>query len=204
MTRHAADIRDTADALTEPAVTRTPLYAWDAHRHKTLAGHHQIVLPGLLAQLHQSVYPSASSAADGGYAGGKPGSRPPLALEALTTHRRIIIGTIEWCLSVGLTIRPNPESNLRQLAAKAQSFDDHTAAKLLTDLRRWHRWCLVMTGWEHLRAIREVPCPDCNTPGRLRLNLTNGTAICHHCGTGWDGPAIHTLAAHCANHRVSA
>lgn len=197
MNRWQDDIRDTADALTEPSIHREPIPEWDRHRNRRVRHHHKTVQPGLLAQLYQSVVPSSSSSADPP-AGGVPGSRPPLAVEALSAHEQITTDVYRWCASLGLECRPRVESNIRQLAAKAMSFDEGTGKVLLTELARWRRWCLVLTGWEHVRVVRGVPCPrvGCGQPGTLRINLTTVSAMCRHCGAVWgeDDGGIGVLA----------
>jgi hypothetical protein len=192
------DIRDNADALTDSYLHREPIHYWDHSRHRRIR-HHITRQPGLLAQLHNAVTPTTTPA-DGQPGGGKPGSRPPLAIEALSTHDEITAAVRTWCTSIGLEIRPRVESNLRQLAAKAMSFDEPTAHLLISDLRRWRRWCLVMTGWEHVRRLRGVTCPhaDCQTPDSIRVNLTTVTALCRACGQVWseEDHTIGLLAQH--------
>lgn len=184
MTWWQDDIRDTADALTEPSIHREPIRYWDRNRNPR-ERFYQTVQPGLLTQLYQSVLPSWS-ASDAPVSGGHPGSRPPLAIEALSTYQEIAGLVDAWCATLGLHARGGAESRIRHLAGKAMSFDEVAGRTLLADLRRWRRWCLVMTGWEKVVALRQVPCPEsgCGQPG-LRVNLTVGSAFCRSCGAAW-------------------
>lgn len=180
------DIRDTADALTEPTIHREPIRDWD-HNRNPRRRYHQTIQPGLLTQLYQSVLPTWSTPDDTPTSSSKPGSRPPLALEALSTHHEISWHVKTWCTTLGLPVNPTAESNIRRLAGKAMSFDEPAGRTLLADLRRWRRWCLVMTGWEKITTIRAVPCPliTCRQPGTLRVNLTTASALCRACGATW-------------------
>lgn len=202
MTRWQDDIRDTADALTEPSIHREPIHEWDRHRHRRTR-HHKTIQPGLLTQLYQAVTPTTATAGSETTSAGKPKSRPPLAIEALSVHDEISTNVRRWCASLGLPPRTTPESNIRALTAKAMSFDEDTALVLLTELRRWHRWCLVMTGWQHIRRLRNTTCPKpgCGKTDTLRINLTTTTALCRNCGGHWseeDG-TLTALITHVTN-----
>lgn len=198
MTWWQDDLRDTADALTEPSIHREPVFEW-VKRNRRKVRDHKTVQPGLLAQLYRSVIPSNSLSDDAG-GGGKPRSRPPLAVEALSAHTQISVDVRRWCTSLGLPPRDTVESDIRQLAGKAMSFDEGTARALLAELHRWRRWCLVLTGWEQVRVIRDVVCPrdGCGQAGTLRVNLTTVSAMCRHCGGVWgeDDGGIGVLIRH--------
>jgi hypothetical protein len=188
------DIRDTADALTDSYIHRAATWDWDHNRKKKIR-YWQTVQPGLLAQLYNAVHPTTTPG-DGTGGGGKPSSRPPLALEALSVYDEITTAIRSHCRNLGLELQPTAESNLRRLAGKAMSFDETDGKHLLADLRRWQRWCLVMTGWEHVRALRHVTCPDCRERDTIRLNLTTETAGCRNCAAAWSARegTLHTLA----------
>lgn len=192
-------ITDVADALTEPHMNREPIAYWDHNRNRKIR-HHRVVLPGLLAQVYQAVIPSSSSG--DGPAGGVPGSRPPLAVEALSIHDEICMAVLRWCTSLDLQPRVSAESNIRALVGAAGQLDDDTVAALLTELRQWRRWCAVFTGWERLYRPAGVPCPivECGQVNTLRINLTASTAVCRACLATWsaegeaDAGAIGVLA----------
>lgn len=177
-------IADTADALTEPHIHTEPIPYWDTNRNRKVR-RHQVVLPGLLAQVYQSVIPASSSG--DAPAGGVPGSRPPLAVEALSMHDEICMAVLRWCTSLKLTTRVSAESNIRALVGAAGQFDDDTAAALLTELRQWKHWCAVFVGWEKLYRPAGIPCPvvDCGQTNTLRVNLTAYTAMCRACRATW-------------------
>jgi hypothetical protein len=189
------DIRDTADALCDSHMHREPIQYWDGNRNKKIR-HHITVQPGLLAQLYQSVIPASSSAEP--HAGGVPGSRPPLAVEALSRHDEISMAVLRWCTSLRLPTLVSVESNVRRLAAAAMSFDDDDARALLSEMRRWRNWCAVLTDWERIYRPAGIPCPvvDCGQVNMLRLNLTARTGMCRGCGATWseDDGTIGVLA----------
>jgi hypothetical protein len=177
-------ILDTADALTEPHIHTEPITYWDTNRNRKIR-RHTTVQPGLLAQLYQSVIPASSSAE--APAGGVPGSRPPLAVEALSRHDEIAMAVLRWCDSLNLEVRVSVESNLRGLVGVAPRLDEDTTKTLLSEMRQWRRWCAVLTGWESLYRPAAVPCPvvDCAKTNTLRINLSAGTAMCQACAATW-------------------
>lgn len=192
-------IRDAADALTEPHMHSEPITFWDTNRNRKIR-HHRTIQPGLLAQLYQSVIPASSS--PDGPAGGVPGSRPPLAVEALSTHDEIAMAALHWCQTLNLTLRVSVESNIRALVGAAGTLDDDNQRRLLTDLRRWERWSKVLTGWETIYRPAAVTCPaitdsqPCGQRSTLRINLTAKTGMCRACGATWseDDGSITVLA----------
>lgn len=191
-------IADVADALTEPHINREPIPYWDANRHRKIR-HHTTVQPGLLAQLHQAILPVWSTADDAG-GSSVPSSRPPLAIEALSTHDEISMAVLGWCTGLGMDTRASTESNIRALVGAAGRLDTDQTKQLLGDLRRWRGWCNVYLGWEKVEHIRGVRCPlpECEQLSTLRVNLTSATAMCRACGATWgqDDGGVEVLAAH--------
>jgi hypothetical protein len=176
-------IAETADLLTDPRPHVERSKVWDSNRNAKWRVH-KTVQPGLLAQLYESVIPGRGELDSRG----KPGSRPPLALEALSAHTVITIAVTRWCWSLHLDLRDTPESNIRALVGAAAILDDDTARTLYTEMRTWRRTCAVLTGWEQLWQPDKIPCPvvDCGTLNSLRVNLTTQTALCVACRASWD------------------
>lgn len=189
-------ITEVADQLTEPYMHSEPIAYWDDNRNRKTR-HYRTLQPGLLAQLYQAVVFVASGDS---VAGGPPGSRPPLAVEALSRHDTISMAVLRWCTSLSLATRVSVESNIRALVGAAGGLDSDTARALLVEMRQWLRWCLVMTGWESVYRPAGVPCPvvDCEQVNTLRINLTTKTAMCRACESTWideDG-GLAVLAEH--------
>jgi len=187
-----------ADTLTEPHFNRERYEVWDSNRHKKVR-HHTTVLPGLLAQLYQSVIPAGCSSGEP-QASSIPASRPPLAVEALSCHDEISMAVLAWCEDLGLALRASVESNVRALVGAAGHLDHDLQKRLLADLRRWRGWSAVLVGWENVLVLRGATCPlpDCEQTGTLRVNLTAERAACRACGATWsseDG-SIQVLGEH--------
>jgi hypothetical protein len=161
-------LRDVADQLTEPHIHSEPVTVWDVNRNRKIR-QHRTVQPGLLAQLYQSVMPVWSTAGDTG-TGSVPGSRPPLAVEALSRHDEISQLILDWCRDQHLPLRNSPESNLRALLGAVPGMDDGEQRELLGMMRQWRRWCAVLTGWETIYRPAGIRCPvvACGQTNTLR------------------------------------
>ncbi|MET0426259.1 MAG: hypothetical protein ABW046_20490 [Actinoplanes sp.] len=177
-------LTEAADDLTEPHMHSEPVRTWDKSRNMKVR-HYRLVLPGLLAQVHQSVIPTVSSRE--AYAASTPGSRPPLAIEALSRHDEISMAVLAWCRELGLATRVSAESNIRALVGAAPALDTDDLRELVWQMRRWRGWCAVLTGWENLYQPTGVPCPvvGCEQVSTLRINLTAKTGMCQTCGSTW-------------------
>lgn len=188
-------IRDLADALTEPHINREPYTVWDGNRHRKVH-HHITVQHGLVTQLYRAILPSWS-VSDEPSTGG-PAPAPPLEIEALSRHREIATAADAWCRELGLAPRPTTESTIRALVGAAGHLDDSRQYTLAADLRRWANWCRVYLGLEKVRRISGARCPivDCDTLGGLRINLTTSHGLCTACGATWDRDTIGLLAEH--------
>jgi hypothetical protein len=196
-------IREVADDLSEPHQHTERIRIWDGNRNPKYRTH-TTTQPGLLRQLWECVHPAGTVAE--GSIGGSFGSRPPLALEALSRHTVIGIAVLRWCRSLDLKVRKSVESNIRALVGAAGALDDDTARLLLAEMRQWRRWAAVLTGWEKVLTLYRVPCPVCEQPGTLRINLTNATAMCRHCSSTWadDDGSIQVLARHVESYTSAA
>jgi hypothetical protein len=51
-----------------------------------------------------------------------------------------------------------------------------------------------MTGWQTPAYAPRTPCPACEKPSALRINLARKTAMCIHCEARWDEDRIGILA----------
>lgn len=180
------DILEAADALTDGRQHTERVAYFDHNRNRKFRTH-KVILPGLLAQLYESVIPS------GGGEGGPrphPGSRPPLALEALSTHTVITIAVAKWCWDLRVEMRDTVESSIRAVVAAVPLEDTPTQHRLRADLRRWRTWCAVMTGWERVDTYPAAVCPVCGKQGSLRVNLTAERGYCTNQDPGPDGRLI--------------
>lgn len=189
------DIAAIADELTEPRKHREPYSTWSTSRHR-VDRFHETSVDGLLAQLKAAFVPGRAEQLESG--SGIPGSRPPLALEAVSRHTMITLEAGRWAWSLRLTQRATVESNIRALIGSAGSMDSDTQLALLTDLRRWRTWCAVLTGWERPPFRPSAPCPSCERANTLIIRLDTQRAFCRNvdCGSTWDTSTIGVLAEH--------
>jgi hypothetical protein len=158
---------------------------WDANRNRKVR-EWRTVQPGLLTQLHRAAVEPVRGQTEPG-SRPLPGSRPPLALEALSTYRVITTATIRWCWSLRLDLRDSVEGNIRSLVGAAATLDPDTALLLLAEMRQWRRWAAVATGWQTPAFAPRAPCPNCATIGKLRINLSAQAAHCRACQATWAG-----------------
>ncbi|WP_346536962.1 hypothetical protein [Micromonospora sp. DPT] len=172
-----------AEQLCDPHhhVERVPY--WDTNRNRKFRDW-KTTQPGLLRQLHDAaVEPVQGEQQPGGRP--VPGSRPPLALEALSTHTAITAYAARWCWSLKLDQRDTVEGNIHALVGHAGQLDDDDLALLAAEMRQWYRWASVATGWIAPLYQPHVPCPACQVKGKLRVNLHAQVAHCRACQNTW-------------------
>ncbi|HEY9415196.1 MAG TPA: hypothetical protein VIQ30_10585 [Pseudonocardia sp.] len=180
-----ADIADVGSELADPHQHTERIEGWSTSRHRTVR-RHTVTLPGLLTQLYESVYPAGSDATTRQ----PPSSRPPLALEALSTHAVISIAVIKWLWDLRIDQRDSVQGNIRALVGAAGLMSSDDQRRLLADLRRWRTWCAVMTGWERVEHFPEIECPVCGKVGTLRVNYTSERGYCTNQARDSDGELV--------------
>lgn len=189
-----------AEQLCDPRhhVERVPY--WDRNRNRKFR-EWRTTQPGLLRQLHEAAVEPVDGLNEPGPRN-TPGSRPPLALEALSTHTAITAYAARWCWSLKVDQRDTVEDNIRALVGRAPTLDDDDLALLAVDLRQWHRWASVATGWIAPLYAPHVPCPACKVKGKLRVNLHAQVAHCRACQATWaaDDGSIFILGAYIQQH----
>lgn len=200
------DLRETADALTDPTRVRHPRHTWSDSRHKVTLPDHVVDLPGLLTQLGDAAYPGGRAGDGGGR--GVPKSRLPGNPKALAAYLDIHIAVTRWTVRFGLGMRDTIESQVRHVLGAAATQPHDVRLDLLADMRRWLRQCEEITGWRDRDPELTTPCPADGCGQRtLRINLTGRTARCVSCGARWAEQeseqvgSIGVLARHIAAHR---
>lgn len=180
-----SELRDVCDALCDPRQFREPRWTWDANRNKKPLPDHVVVLPGLLVQLHEVVYPGSAPESNGG-SRPVPSSRPPLRTDAMSALFAIHCAVARWHMSYCLTTRDTLESSVRQLLGRVSTEDSDTQAALLTEMRSWQRQAEIICGWREPDPQLQVPCPveGCGER-RLRVAMTDLKARCEACGARW-------------------
>lgn len=189
-----ADIAALADELTDPHRHRQPYEIWTRSRHRKIL-HHVTTQPGLLTQLRDQYEPTAA----GEPGSNPPDSRPPLNLEAISRHTMITLAATRWCWSLRIDLRDTVESNIRALVGAAGQLDHDDQSALHAELRQWHTWAAVLTGWQTPPyRPHTATCPACAARGSLTIRLDTQRAYCRHvdCGATWDPTTIGLLADH--------
>jgi hypothetical protein len=179
-----AELRDAADALTNPSQVRNPRRARDANGERVQLPDHVATLPGLIAQVAEIVWPTGGG--DSESARPVPSSRPPGNPQAMALHLDIWIGVSKWHMRWCLTTRDTLESSIRQMVAKVMSEDSDTQDEMLGDLRSWRHRCEVVLREAFNDPQIQSPCPVEGCGNRtLRVNVQKKTARCTTCRARW-------------------
>lgn len=200
-----ADIAALVEELCDPHQHTEPIHDRDHHRNRRMRRAWTTTHPGLLAQLAEAVTDATSVTEDGPTSRGVPRSRPPGSWEALAAHSAITVAVHRWCWRLRLDPRDTAENTIRLLVGAVPT--DQLGC-LLADLRSWRHQAAVMTGWTTPAYAPSVPCPMCETPGSLRVNLARQVAVCTNralddngalvCGASWEPDSIGLLARYIA------
>lgn len=179
-----AELRDTADTLTDAQHVRNPRHGWDANRHKVQLPDHTVTLPGLIAQVAEIVWPNGGG--DNESARPVPSSRPPGNPQAFAVHMDIWFAVARWHVRWCLTTRDTLESSIRQLLGRVTSEDRDTQEELLTEMRSWRHRCEVVLREASPDPGVQSPCPVEGCGARtLRINVQRKTARCTTCRARW-------------------
>lgn len=179
-----AELRDTADALTNPTQVRNPRHGRDANGERIRLEDHVAILPGLIGQVAEIVWPNGGG--DSESARPVPSSRPPGNPHAMAVHLDIWIAVAKWHMRWCLTTRDTLESSIRQLLAKVMSEDSNTQEDLLTEMRSWQHRCELVLREAFNDPQVQSPCPVEGCGSRtLRINVQRKTARCTTCRARW-------------------
>lgn len=189
-----SSIADAVDGLCNPILVREPIYD-QIRGHRKLVRLWTATVPSLITQLRAAAQPGVAYMEDEASEGhSTPRSIPPARLEAVSALLRIEAAVGVWCNRANLAWRDSLAGNLRALVAAPLHSDDQ--AELLADLRRWHGWAAVLSGWQRAPWRPDAACPACDTRHSLRVHLANKRATCVECGAVWDEWTIGVLADH--------
>lgn len=179
-----AELRDTADALTNPTPVRNPRHTRDASGERIRLEDHTTVVPGLIAQVADLVWPAGGQ--DSESARPVPSSRMPGNPQASALHLDIWFSVARWHLRWCMTTRDTLESSIRQLLAKVLAEDSDTQEEFLTQLRSWRHRCEVVLREAFNDPQVQSPCPVEGCGSRtLRVNIERKTARCTTCRARW-------------------
>lgn len=187
-------IADDVRALVEPRRHVEPYFVWGRGGHRVIRAH-TTEQPSLLDQLRLGGAAVAEDAAGRGAFE----SRPPNAFDCFARLRDIEAGSA-WWVSVAwrMPLRPDVEGNLHVMVGRATdpALRDVDLREVAADVRRWHTWASVLTGWKTPPWTPRASCPHCGTVGSLRVRLDEKQAACMACDATWDEATIGLLADH--------
>jgi hypothetical protein len=195
-------IREAAEALTDPRTNREPRWTWVNRNRKALPDH-VTTLPGLIQQLRELTEPGATTDTAGARA--IPDSRPPVALDAVSLLASIEFGVARRCLEFGLDRRDTVESSLRAIVGRASTCNSATQFVLAAELRSWRNQAEVICRWRTGAVELVAPCParigdgafaTCGARGSLLANPDTHAAWCTACGTSWEPDDAEDLFRH--------
>lgn len=223
------DIRDAADALTDPRHHAEPRYEWDANRNRKPLPAHKTTVPGLIQQLRDLAEPGVDGEAGAG--GGR--ESVPVAIDAVSLLAAVEYGAAKRILDAvvgGYRVerQATAEGNIRALVGLAPSLPSgrtrtdptrcggHTAHwnpcatcqpttqhELAADLRSWQHQAEVIAEWRTPAQPLPAPCPECDARGALlaRADGAEAAAWCTACSRRWESEAeVAILARHVADH----
>lgn len=177
-------LREVADALTNTTQVRNPRHGRDADGNKVRLPDHVALLPGLIGQVAEIVWPNGGG--DNESARPVPSSRLPGNPQAMAVHLDIWIGVAKWHMHWSLVTRDTIESSIRQLLGKVTSADSDTQEELLAEMRGWQHRCEVVLKEAFNDPQVQSPCPVEGCGNRtLRINVQRKTARCATCRARW-------------------
>jgi hypothetical protein len=193
--RMMATLVELAEQLADPHHHHEPIVDRDQHRNRTVRRAWTTRQDGLLAQLAAAATERTRSGDRPAGARPVPGSRPPGDLEAMARYAAITIDVCRWCWVLRIPQRDTVEDNIRALVGAAPGLEAADLSDLLVSMRRWHHQAAVMTGWASRAFAPNVPCPQCDETGALRVNVDRRMAMCVRadCGAQWTPETIGVL-----------
>lgn len=179
-------IRSLASELTDPRMHIERGHVWDKNRNKKRV-EHKTTQAGLLHQLYVAAVDPVKLLDDVGGVTGKPQSRPPLALEAMSRYLEISEKVRGWLNSLGQPKTETVEGDIRALAGAGYLLDSDTLDAIEQDFKMWRRWAAVMTGWECRTFVPRIECPVCFSEQSIRINPMIFEGFCAECQHYWVG-----------------
>lgn len=193
------DIRDAAEALTDPYSHVEPRWEWDANRHRKPLPSHRVTLPGLIQQLRDMTEPGSGE--EGAAAKSIPEPKPPVSLDAVSLLAVIHVGVGRRIIEYRILFRDQPralvrldgigsvEDNIRDLVGVAQFLDYDNQRILASELRSWRNQAEVVCRWRNGALELVCPCPTqldgCGARGTLLANPETEAVWCIACGREW-------------------
>ena len=118
--------------------------------------------PGLLHQLEDIERRTLASVEKSEGKAGKPGSKPPMPLDAVDLAQKIKRGAQDWCHVLGNDHPVDGYESLRKLPDLAAQAADDTLHDLCSDVGRWRSTARTVLGYQTPAvAFPSARCPYC-------------------------------------------
>jgi hypothetical protein len=119
--------------------------------------------PGLLHQLEDIDRRVLATVEKSEGKAGKPGSKPPMPLDAVDLAQKIKRGAQDWCHMLGAQHPVDGYESLRKLPDLAAQAPTDTLHDLLSDVGRWRSTARTVLGYQQPAvAFPSATCPYCH------------------------------------------
>jgi hypothetical protein len=119
--------------------------------------------PGLLHQLEQVEGRVLATVERTEGKAGKPGSRPPMSLDAVDLAQKIKRGAQDWCHTLGSEFLVDGYESLRRLPDLAVIASDDVVHDLCSDVGRWRSTARTVLGYQTPAVhYADAVCPWCS------------------------------------------
>jgi hypothetical protein len=119
--------------------------------------------PGLLHQLEEVEGRTLASVERSEGKAGKPGSKPPMPLDAVDLAMKIKRGAQDWCHTLGAEHLVDGYASLRRLPDLCATASDDTMHDLCSDVGRWRSTARTVLGYQTPAvAFPSASCPYCH------------------------------------------
>lgn len=119
--------------------------------------------PGLLHQLEDIDRRVLATVEKSEGKAGKPGSKPPMPLDAVDLAQKIKRGAQDWCFTLGAEFVKDGYESLRKLPDLAAQAPTDTLHDLLSDVGRWRSTARTVLGYQQPAvAFPSAICPHCS------------------------------------------
>lgn len=187
-----ATISDLISQLIRPR-THTARILLDDGTHTTHTTH----LPALLDELESNTT-TAKVGVEKSH--GDPRSKPAGRLDAVALLQRIDRETDTIAAVIGSRRIGTIRDRLSSVSGTLADWDRDTRTWAHAKIRGWVISARVITGWDTVPFIPDVPCPDedCEKRATIRIRIEDQIAACVECGRHWAEHDIQMLGQYVA------
>jgi hypothetical protein len=118
--------------------------------------------PGLLHQLEDIDRRVLATVEKSEGKAGKPGSKPPMPLDAVDLAQKIKRGAQDWCHDLGAEFMKDGYDSLRRLPDLCATASDDTMHDLVSAVGGWHSNARTVLGYQQpAQEYKQAVCPFC-------------------------------------------